>query len=63
MASGLLPAGGTVVEATSGNLGIGLAVVCAKMGLRLILTVPASASQERISLLRAMGAEVMLTPA
>ena len=63
MASGQLPAGGTVVEATSGNLGIGLAVVCAKMGLRLILTVPASASQERISLLRAMGAEVMLTPA
>ena len=63
LASGALAPGGTVVEATSGNLGIGLAVVCAKKGLRLILTVPASASQERISLLRAMGAEVMLTPA
>ena len=60
---GALPPGGTVVEATSGNLGIGLAVVCGKMNLRLILTMPASASKERIALLRAMGAEVVLTPA
>ena len=52
-----------MVEATSGNLGIGLAVVCGKMNLRLILTMPASASKERIALLRAMGAEVVLTPA
>ena len=59
---GLAP-GGTVVEATSGNLGIGLAVACRKMGLRLILTMPSSASSERIALLRAMGAEVELTPA
>ena len=60
---GALAPGGTVVEATSGNLGIGLAVVCGKMNLRLILTMPASASKERIALLRAMGAEVVLTPA
>lgn len=60
---GSLAPGGTVVEATSGNLGIGLAVVCGKMGLKLILTMPASASKERIALLRAMGAEVVLTPA
>ena len=59
---GALAPGGTVVEATSGNLGIGLAVVCGKMNLRLILTMPASASKERIALLRAMGAEVVLTP-
>ncbi len=63
MKDGLLAPGGTVVEATSGNLGIGLAVVCGKMGLRLILTMPASASKERIALLRAMGAEVILSPA
>lgn len=60
---GKLAPGGTVVEATSGNLGIGLAVVCGKMGLKLMLTMPASASRERIALLRAMGAEVVLTPA
>ena len=60
---GALAPGGTEVEATSGNLGIGLAVVCGKMNLRLILTMPASASRERIALLRAMGAEVVLTPA
>ena len=63
MKEGKLSAGGTVVEATSGNLGIGLAVACGKMGLRLMLTMPASASKERIALLRAMGAEVVLTPA
>ncbi|MCQ2444614.1 MAG: cysteine synthase family protein, partial [Mailhella sp.] len=63
LASGKLVPGGTVVEATSGNLGIGLAVVCGKMGLRLILTMPAYASSERMALLRAMGAELILTPA
>lgn len=61
--TGRLAPGGTVVEATSGNLGIGLAVVCGKMGLKLVLALPASASKERIALLRAMGAEVLLTPA
>jgi len=63
MASGALAPGGTVVEATSGNLGIGLAVVCGKKGLRLILAMPASASMERRALLKAMGAELVLTPA
>ncbi|HJD96035.1 PLP-dependent cysteine synthase family protein [Mailhella massiliensis] len=63
LASGELASGGTVVEATSGNLGIGLAVACGKMGLTLMLAVPASASRERVALLRAMGAKVILTPA
>ena len=63
MQEGILAPGGTVVEATSGNLGIGLAVACRKTGLRLILTMPSSASRERVALLRAMGAEVVLTPA
>ena len=63
LASGELAPGGAVVEATSGNLGIGLAVACGKLNLRLILTMPASASRERMALLRAMGAEVVLTDA
>ena len=63
LASGALAGGGTVVEATSGNLGIGLAVACRKLDLRLILTMPASASRERVALLRGLGATVVLTPA
>ena len=55
--------GGLVVEATSGNMGIGLALVCAMRGLRCALTMPESMSRERRALLRAYGAEFALTPA
>jgi cysteine synthase A len=58
----LLP-GGTVVEPTSGNTGIGLALVCAAKGYPLVLTLPDNMSQERRALLASYGAEVVLTPA
>ncbi len=59
---GVLEPGATLVEATSGNTGIALAMMAAARGYRLILTMPEAMSRERVQLLRAYGAEVVRTP-
>src|ERR671915_925172 len=59
---GVLKPGGTIVEPTSGNTGVGLAIAAALKGYRCIFVMPDKMSQEKISMLRAYGAEVVITP-
>jgi cystathionine beta-synthase len=59
---GRLKPGGTVVEATSGNTGVGLAIVCAIRGYKCVFVMPDKMSNEKIQLLRAYGAKVVITP-
>ncbi|HSL69966.1 MAG TPA: cystathionine beta-synthase [Longimicrobiales bacterium] len=60
--SGRLKRGGTIVEGTSGNTGVGLAIAAAIKGYRCIFTMPDKMSQEKVRLLKAFGAEVVVTP-
>lgn len=60
--SGRLKPGGTVVESTSGNTGVGLAIVCAIKGYKSVFVMPDKMSQEKIQLLRSYGARVVVTP-
>jgi cystathionine beta-synthase len=59
---GLLKKGGTIVEPTSGNTGVGLAIAAAIKGYKAVFVMPDKMSQEKISLLKAYGAEVVITP-
>ena len=61
-ASGRLKPSGTVVESTSGNTGVGLAIACAIKGYKAVFVMPDKMSQEKIQLLRAFGAKVVITP-
>src|ERR671915_2422790 len=60
--AGHLKSGGTIVEPTSGNTGVGLAIAAAQKGYRCIFVMPDKMSQEKISMLRAYGAEVVICP-
>ena len=60
---GVLKAGGTVVEGTAGNTGIGLAHICATRGYRCVIVIPETQSQEKMDLLRVLGAQVRPIPA
>ncbi|MFI3257080.1 MAG: cysteine synthase A [Spirochaetales bacterium] len=63
MKDGLLSETDTVIEPTSGNTGIGIAMICASLGIKCVFTMPESMSVERQKLLKAYGAEIILTPA
>lgn len=60
--AGILKPGGTIVEGTAGNTGIGLTLVANARGYRSVIVMPSNQSPEKIDLLRTLGAEVELTP-
>src|SRR5512133_3956266 len=59
---GLLAPGGTIIEATAGNTGVGLALAAAVKGYRCIFVLPDKMSEDKVNLLRAYGAEIVITP-